>query len=271
MTDQDDHYIPNAHNAHIDTEPFSRELTQVLKAEIADPKARIESVYAHASSWTSDAPIPLADEDLICRYLSPEKFLKFLSDQEIFFPTSAMFSDPWECTFHPDYDNAILKTLSEHGLNAYDWNNFVDSKKSKWNVSCWTLLDKHHDDHLLWSVYAGGPAGIGITIRYGTLREHLESVVKNSAIDGLLHSGRVSYSELKLLPFNKHRIFCSENEIRFAYRRSEPGPEGIDITPIRDHFGIRISPAASHDHYQSAKKIWLKCMGNERIQWPGRS
>lgn len=271
MHDYDDHYIPNKHNAHIDTAPFSDQLAKFMEMDIIDPRARIENIYLLAFTWTNVTPEQPSNDDLICRYLSPNKFLKFLSDQEIFFPTSAMFSDPWECTFHPDYESVIERTLSANDLNMDDWNELVEIKKTEWNVSCWTPLESYHDDHLLWSVYAGGPDGVGITIRYGVLLDYLKSVTANFDVDDQVKSGRVSYSDLKLLPFNKHPIFSTEKEIRFAFRHYAPGPKGIDITPIRDEFGVRISPAASYEHYKSVKNIWKKVMGNTRVQWPGRS
>ena len=271
MTEYDDHYIPNSLNAHIDTGQFTNELTRNLDPEVIDTYARIENIYWRSFSWTSVKPEQPSDDALICRYLSPKKFLKFVSDREIYFPTSTMFADPLECTFHPDYDDAIKQVLTSYEINDFDWTQFVNLKKAEWNVSCWTLLDSYYDDHLLWSAYSEGSAGVGITIRYGTLRKYLEDVVSTLDVDGQLQCGRVSYSDLKILPFNKHPIFRSENEIRFAFRHFAPGPKGIDMTFIRNEFGLRVSPTASTQDFNSVRKIWRKLIGNERIQWPGRT
>lgn len=121
---------------------------------------------------------------LICRYLSPAKFIQFLDTREIAFPTANQFSDKWECVVPEDYNNAVLRIFHELNRSGFIWANYVREKASTWNVSCWTELDNYFDDHLMWSSYAEGNHGIGITIRYGQLKDHLISSVKDLDLDG---------------------------------------------------------------------------------------
>lgn len=211
---EDDHYIANSQNAHINTSGFKSDiLDQLSSSDDKTTDENFEKIYDLAFSVIEVTPEQPPDDQLICRYLSPNKFLKFLDTRLINFPMATQFTDQWECRIPEDYDNAVLSVLNSLRLQADDWYNFVKIKATEWRISCWTQLDDYFDDHLMWDSYAGGSQGVGVTVRYGALRDSL-----GKSIDCTLQSGKVSYKTLSLLPFNKHHIFRKEKEVRFAFR-----------------------------------------------------
>ena len=265
----DDHYIANANNAHINTSEFEKEiLAEVINNTGIEDEALVELIYEKAFSKTSVAPVEPGDDVLICRYLTPTKFIKFLDTRQIAFPIATQFSDRWECTVPEDYDQAVLKTFKNLNRSGEIWAKYVKSKASSWNISCWTELYKYFDDHLLWEAYAGGSDGIGITIRYGQLKSYLMNSVREIAQDGQLQCGRVNYETISLLPFNKHHIFRNENEVRFAFQSYDSAMALISIEEIFDLFGVRISPAAEPIHAEMIRRMWLNYGGKDRIHHP---
>jgi hypothetical protein len=267
---EDDHYIPNSRNAHIDTSAFERHVRAQLTLIKCDDTAEenLESVYNLVFSKLRAPPEEPDDDKLICRYLSPGKFLRFLHTRCIDFPTAAQFSDHWECRVPEDYENVVLKVLAELNVSAKSWSKLVKIKTASWNVSCWTRLDDYFDDHLMWSSYAGGPEGVGVTVRYGVLKSILARSVTQLAADGALHSGFVNYETLSLMPFNKHYMFRNEREVRFAFTANCSGAHSVSVDDIFNSFGIRIYPAATVEHRHMLERLWLSFGGVERVQWP---
>jgi len=266
---EDDHYIANPNNALIDTSEFEKEiLAEVRNNSGIEDEALVELIYDKAFSKTSVAPIDPGDDVLICRYLTPTKFIKFLDTRQIAFPIATQFSDRRECAVPEDYDHAVLRTFEELKRSGTIWVKHVRSKASAWNISCWTELHDYFDDHLMWEAYAGGSNGIGITIRYGQLKSYLMKSVSEMAQDGLLQCGRVNYENISLLPFNKHYMFRNEKEVRFAFRSREPKMELISVKEIFDLFGVRISPNAEPEYAEIIRRMWLSYGGKDRIQHP---
>jgi hypothetical protein len=265
---EDDHYIANSKNAHIDTSVFEAAVRERLSGTKCEEEAVLEFVYDLVFSRTNIAPKEPLDDQLICRYLSPEKFLQFLHTRQIYLPMATQFSDPRECCVPEDYEAAVLRVLCSLQLSANTWSRLVRRKAETWNVSCWTQLDDHFDDHLLWSAYAGGSQGVGITVRYGVLRNSFARSLGQLAVNGVLHRGNVNYETLSVLPFNKHYMFRNEKEVRFAFRASRPGVQRILIEYIFGRFGVRISPAATSEHRDMIRRLWLNYGGEDRVQWP---
>lgn len=266
---KDDHYIANPENAHIDTSDFEEK----LRAKISDLQGGsdeeiYECVYNQVFRRTNVAPPKPGDNDLLCRYLTPIKFLRFVDSRLLNFPLATQFADPWECSIPEDYNDAIVGILETLNLSISGWTTYVRTRASEWNVSCWTRLENYFDDHLMWSAYAGGIDGVGITVRYRDLRALLEQAARELDMAGQLQSGLVNYETLSLLPFNKHRMFRNENEVRFAFRNFQPGATSISVDKIFDSFGVRISPAAPVQHRDMIRKLWLGYGGQDRIQWP---
>lgn len=265
---EDDHYIPNASNAHIDTSAFELKVRQRLSGQACVAEIALESIYDLAFSTTGIAPKEPDEHQLMCRYLSPAKFLRFLHTRLIDFPMAIQFTDSRECCVPHDYEVAVRRVLNDLGMSANNWSDLVRRKAANWNVSCWTQLDDYFDDHLMWDSYAGGSQGIGITARYGVLKCSLANSVKGLNVDGVLHSGSVNYETLSLLPFNKHYMFRNEKEVRFAFRGRQIGVQSVSVCDIFDSFGIRISPEAASEHRDAMRCLWLKYGGADRVQWP---
>jgi hypothetical protein len=267
---EDDHYISNSRNAHIDTSEFERDVREQLtplKCEDRIEEA-LDSIYNLAFSTLSVPPREPGENTLICRYLSAARFLQFLQNRCIYFPAATQFSDHWECRVPEDYENVVLKILAELDMSAESWSSLIKRKAACWNVSCWTQLDEHFDDHLMWSLYAGGPEGVGVTVRYGVLKNILAKSVTPFASDSVLHSGAVNYETLSLLPFNKHYMFRKEREIRFAFATTCGGARSIPVGDIFECFGIRICPAATVEHRDMMRRLWINFGGVDRVQWP---
>ena len=265
---EDDHYIPNARNAHIDTSAFELQVRERLSGSNDGLEEALESIYNLVFFTLSAAPNELDDSKLICRYLSSTKFLRFLDTRCISFPAATQFSDHWECLIPEDYEVAVLRILHELGMSAERWIFLVKQQAARWNVSCWTQLDDYWDDHLMWDSYAGGSQGVGITIRYGVLKDGLARSASRLDVDRVLHSGSVNYETLSLLPFNKHYMFRNEREVRFAFKTHHLSAHSVSVDEIFGSFGVRISPAATVEHRDMMRRLWLSYGGVDRVQWP---
>lgn len=181
---------------------------------------------------------------------------------------ATQFSDPWERRVPEDYEIAVLRVLEKLEISANSWSSLVRRKAAGWNISCWTQLDDYFDDHLMWNSYAGGSQGVGITVRYGVLKGSLARSSARLDLDGVLYGGTVNYGALSLLPFNKHYMFRNEKEVRFAFRAVQPGAQSVSVDDIFGSFGVRISPAATHEYCDTIRRLWLAYGGEDRVQWP---
>ncbi len=270
---KDNHYIPNPHNAHLDLYSFEDELRNIAsesRKRGASDQEIVESFYLRALSELTNLPDEPDDEELVCRFLTPKKFLWFVSNKNIRFCSAQEFDDPKECSLPEDYENSVGKILYELDLPASEWENQIWSKGQDWLVSCWTALRNYNDDNLIWHKYAEGPEGVGITLRYGQLKGCLKSNIDAVDVDGSMKAGRVSYEHpLRLLPFNKRRMFQSESEIRFSCRHFQHSRDVlVDISNIFADFGLRFSPDAPDHHRQAVKRLWKESGGAERFQEP---
>ena len=127
------------------------------------------------------------------------------------------------------------------------------------------LPSKHY---LVWHKYADGQAGVGITIRYGQLKEHLQRHVDQILKDDSLISGKVGYgSPFRTLPFNKRPMFRNEKEVRFAFMRHPYlDSHAVDVGDIFKNFGLRFSPDVPEHHFEAAMSLWIRCGGQDRFQ-----
>ena len=269
----DDHYIPNTNNAHLDLQGFEEELRS-MEAEnrqlgVSDDDIA-ENFYHHALGYLNNPPDEPGNDDLICRFLTPKKFLWFVGSKYLRFCATQEFDDPRECSLPEDYDNSVRKILYECSLPASEWDNQVWRKSQQWLVSCWTIFNSYHDDNLIWHKYANGPEGVGITIRYGQLRDCLQKNIEQVDAEGSLKAGRVSYDfPIRLLPFNKRKMFRNEKEVRFACRNFQHTRDfRVDVSGVFKEFGLRFSPDAPEHHVEAAQRIWKECGGTERYQTP---
>jgi hypothetical protein len=284
----DDHYVPDIQNAHFDTVPFIEALLQKLSErdttsshqKTADSRASQRTdcyrfVYDEVDAIASTNIEEPNDDDLLCRYLSPEKFLWFISDKSVHLSRPNTFDDHADCSLHEDFELTIEQHLDNFLQRAYgrddanpldelqrEWQAYERSRRNDWLISCWTRITEHYDDKLLSFKYAGGRLGVGITVRYGKLKKLLQEIAGFDR-DGRLWSGYVNYDPrmVRVLPFNKRPGFNSEREVRFALRtRSLPSVS----TPIRDleACGLRLSDDSPPHHHAAVRQLWLQAGGS---------
>jgi len=217
----------------------------------------------------ADAVDQPPSETLICRYLSTTKFLWFLRQFDVYFGSPLAFDDKTDCCVPADYNYCVQRFFLERGVTPIAWDDYAERIRSEWLVSSWTELTDHHDDHLPWHCYAGGPSGVGITIRYGELNELLTAKSAQMRLAGFT-SGRVAYgSPLKIPPFSKRRIFRNEKEVRFACRGDLLAAVSISIASLKDRVGLRFSPDAPRGHIDAVRDTWIKWGGSELYQIAG--
>ena len=102
--EDDDHYIANARNAHIDTTEFENEVFKIARNPKIRDQELLKQLYQSIFCRTAAAPVQPDDGALLCRYLSPIKFIDFLHSKRIAFPTAKQFADRWECRVPEDYE-----------------------------------------------------------------------------------------------------------------------------------------------------------------------
>lgn len=267
------HYIANPNNAHICTSAFESEVRQLLAgAASTDGVAQYSCDRIHdlVESKILCAPKEPDDVQLICRYLSPIKFLWFISKMSVYFGAASKFKDQNDSVIPMDYRNAVLIQLNRAGLDCAPWDRHIRAQQSQWLVSCWTKLDGPYDDNLLWHSYADGALGVGVTVRYGVLRDFLTQAVKKEVDVTGFYSGEIAYeSPLRVAPFNKRNIFRNEKEIRFATRSISRSSLSVDIATIKSEFGLRLSPESPIAHHDAVKDIWLRFGGSNEIYVAG--
>lgn len=270
----DDHYIPDVHNAHIDTREFEVELAR-LAGEAAgreldekNPWGAIHNLIVNRLPAPNEEP---SEDALICRYLSPTKFLWFVSQCTIRFTSAAEFEDGSDCALPADYEDCVRAFLSERRVVPIAWDEHAYQARRKWLVSCWTELTEHPDDYLLWSRYAEGRYGVGITLRYGHLRDLLKDQVSADADVAPLISGLVSYgSPLRIPPFFKRRMFRNEKEVRFVCRSDLLHSFEVPIGVLKQRICLRFSPDTPKFHRDAIMQTWTTAGGNDCYQISGQ-
>lgn len=284
-----DQYIPDGNNAHIDTRSFVEDLKERILSElswgvtdnIADFRFSrrgeiYQYVYDRALSISNSAPDQPSDDADVCRFLSAEKFLWLIEQKSILFSSPRAFDDNLDCALHDDFNDAILQCLPELLKQfsivmapeiIYDeWISFERRRRDDWLISCWTNLKNHKDDKLIWYKYANGPLGVGITAKYGELRDALQDPVRVFTRNETLTAGSVNYDPRvnKFLPFNKRNGFRSEQEVRFAihaFEYDKPVQVGLSDR-FFELFNLRISEDSPQHHKAALHSVWINAGGN---------
>jgi hypothetical protein len=263
------HYIANPNNAHIDTRDIQYEVRQLLADVVStgeDAHYPCDRIYDLVELKTSCAPNEPAYTQLICRYLSPIKFMWFVSEMSVYFGTASEFKDQGDSILPMDYHNAVLLELTRAKLDQAAWIRHIRDKRSRWLVSCWTKLDGPYDDSLLWRSYAGGAVGVGVTVQYGVLRDFLRQAVNNEVSVNGFYAGEIAYeneNSLRIAPFNKRNIFRNEKEIRFVTHSTSRTSLSVKIENIKSQLGLRLSPDSSVAHRDAVRDIWHRFGGLE--------
>lgn len=265
-------YVPGT-NAHIDTSSFSAELEHLSEGATGRDLDDMEferNAYDAVERILSDPPDPVPPDTVVCRFLSTEKFLWFLNAKSVFFGRVEGFDDSWDCAVPDDYANAISRFYSMKSQPSDEWEHYADGMRYQWLISCWTAISSNVDDYLLWYRYAGGPDGVGITVPYGILdreiRKGLPPFLDDGSTEESILSGYVDYGErLRVLPFNKRRMFKNESEVRFVVRTEWNRSLQVSVGSIFNEFGLRLSPDAPIHHRSAIEEVWFKYGGSSDI------
>lgn len=268
-----DHYIPDGHNAHINTKVFEGELNNLfssLSGKALEDANLWSEAYQLILNRISNLPDEPRDGELICRYLTPTKFLWFANQNSVYFGGADNFEDKYDSNIPLDYKNSVLKFLHERNALPLEWDDYLVRMRSHWLISCWTSLDSHIDDYLLWHRYAGNEYGIGIVTTYGALKKILESSCSDETDIESFTSGYVRYkSPLCLPPFNKRNMFRNEKEVRFACKTKLLASHAVDISILKNIISLRFSPDAPQEHIDAVLAIWIKMGGGDEYHISG--
>lgn len=273
MNSDNSHYIADNLNAHIDTREFEKELNELfgtLRGDELDEATLWSDIYENIISKINSRLAEPNDNDLICRYFTPAKFLWFAHQSTIYFGSANDFEDRRDSDIPDDYKHCVQKILFERDVIPLAWDDYLDRMRSRWLVSCWTSLDNHHDDYLLWHRYAGSELGVGVVITYGELRNLLKAECSSDKDVKLFQSGYVGYSHpLHLPPFNKRNTFRNEKEVRFVCEANLLASMSIDVSSLKEKFSLRFSPDAPKAHIDSIRAVWKKMGGGREYHISG--
>jgi len=273
MDSDNNHYIADNQNAHIDTREFEKELNELfgtLRGSEVDDATLWSDIYVSIISKINSRLAEPNDNDLICRYFTSAKFLWFAHQSTIHFGSANKFEDKRDSDIPDDYKHCVQKILFERDVIPLAWDDYLDRMRSRWLVSCWTSLDNHHDDYLLWHRYAGSELGVGVVITYGKLRKLLKAECSSDKDVRLFQSGYVGYSHpLHLPPFNKRNTFRNEKEVRFVCEANLLASMSIDVSSLKEKFSLRFSPDAPKAHIDSIRAVWKKMGGGHEYHISG--
>ncbi len=163
-------------------------------------------------------PQPKNPESRVTRYMSIEKYVRFLRERALYLARIDRFDDPFEGSL----PKGALTDLSNGNKKLPEYlRESLDRKywSRQFYVSCWYMSDDESD--AMWRLFGGGQGGICVVSTYASLAK-----VKG---DGQVHIGRVSYLDYdhdnfgwwsELAPvMHKRRAFTHENEIRILLGR----------------------------------------------------
>lgn len=271
-----DHYIPGK-NAHIDTSDFEAELASLVGSDSGwslDSDELAEAIYLRIDNRLHKYPSEPRPDAIVCRYMTLEKFVWFLTTKTVYFGDVSRFDDSHDCGLPLDYASAVMKFYFDRNCPPLRWDAYVQRRRRQWLISCWTELDSNVDDYLLWYRYAGGPNGVAITADYQQLKEVLLTGLYKQGNEfdkvGNLCGGKVSYDDgLRLLPFNKRKMFKNEKEVRFAGTSTSSSSLSVSVEDLFDNMGLRLSPDASLLHQEAVFDLWHKFGGNDNVHIAG--
>ena len=204
------------------------------------------------------------DNIVIWRYMSLEKFLSLIKNEELYFCRADLFEDKQEVTL-PIIDKEFFRYSEE---NKKYWEN----ERKRHFVNCW--IESPHELSLMWTAYAKN--GIAIKSSVGNLKSSFNDSSENiylsrvKYIDYGNESSQDTYAPLNILKlvFTKRSLFKQENEIRLLhsdYENKDRDIKGksikVDINVLIDE--IVISPNTD-DNFLEMIKMWLQSKGIEK-------
>jgi hypothetical protein len=187
----------------------------------------------------------------IWRYLSLEKFLDMILNDQLFFVNAGRLTDKNEGTFSDLTIERLMKKSQELGKSTDEAEQEVESlqmeidlRKRYSYLNCWTI--DHDESYALWKIYLGGSkSGVAIKTNVKRLVESLDD--KTSQQDIFLE--KIDYQEYIKGPVDllaalttKRKCYKYENELRLIIFRDPPSLSAGVKRLTRGGIRIKINP-----------------------------
>lgn len=206
------------------------------------------------------------DNIVIWRYMSLEKFLSLIENEELYFCRADLFEDKQEVT---------LPIIDKNNFYYSEENkNYWENERKRHFVNCW--IESPHELSLMWTAYAKN--GIAIKSTVGNLKKCFINSIEN------IYLSRVKYIDyetdssqdagtpknvLKLL-FTKRSLFKQENEIRLLHSDYENKDRDIKGKSIKVDINVLIDEIVTSpntdDNFLNLIKTYLNSKGiNKKI------
>jgi len=231
-----------------------------------------------------------ADDLIIWRYLTIEKFRDLLETQTLYFRRMDKFIDEYEGYLNDHtkkvLDNMFVGEFSNHEEMGNSLKTALKHIKELTFVNCWHIADKESKE--MWDNYAEATAGVVIKT---TAKRLMASILKTDL--GALHLRKVEYldtidnevdlSNLLRILNTKQKNFEFEQELRMIliYTKGDIDPaDGETVIMDIPEKGLKVKvdlnilvekiyihPRATKTDYQLLRRIVLKLTG----KWLRRS
>lgn len=158
----------------------------------------------------------------IWRYMTLSKFLNLLSTSELYFPSAASFSDPYEGLLTTPTENKMVRESFEYYLHRsadvqHDWDRNEKEAKIRRSirdtikeeaskllaVSCWNMSSD--ESAALWQLYASSSDGVAIRSTYQKLRAVCDRYSQHKIL-----IGKVLYLDYQTC---KTPVNCAPNDL----------------------------------------------------------
>lgn len=204
------------------------------------------------------------DNIVIWRYMSLEKFLSLIKNEELYFCRADLFEDKQEVTL-PIIDKEFFRYSEE---NKKYWEN----ERKRHFVNCW--IESPHELSLMWTAYAKN--GIAIKSSVGNLKSSFNDSSENiylsrvKYIDYDNESSQDTYAPLNVLKlvFTKRSLFKQENEIRLLHSDYENKDRDIRGKSIKVDINVLIDEIVTSpntdDNFLDMIETWLQSKGIEK-------
>lgn len=206
------------------------------------------------------------DNIVIWRYMSLEKFLSLIENEELYFCRVDLFEDKHEATL-PIIDKKNFYYSEEN-------KNYWENERKRHFVNCW--IESPHELSLMWTAYAKN--GVAIKSSVGNLKSSFNDSFENiylsrvKYIDYDNESSQSTYAPLNVLKlvFTKRSLFKQENEIRLLHSDYENKDRDIKGKSIKVDINVLIDEIVTSpntdDNFLNLIKTYLNSKGiNKKI------
>lgn len=159
----------------------------------------------------------------VVRYMNLAKFLAFIANSELFFPTWEQLKtdDPHEGELNQKDIDIIINNFFNSEDNNQDYNLrniLINYEKTIRNIivgslaiNCWSIVE--FDCYAMWKLYAELEYGIAVTTTYSKLKNAIDNFDRPCVIN------RVIYRSPQEQTIDTHESF---NELQMAYNNIQP-------------------------------------------------